>query len=37
MYAVLLQTIRNLFIAIPNFLGGFLSCAALLVCFIFPR
>ncbi|CAK0786505.1 hypothetical protein CVIRNUC_009718 [Coccomyxa viridis] len=30
-------TIRNLFIAIPNFLGGFLSCAALLVCFIFPR
>ena len=33
----LLQTITNLFIAVPNLLGGFLSCTALLVCFIFPR
>ena len=33
----MLQTIRNLFLAIPSFLGGLLSCASLLVCFIFPR
>ncbi len=31
------QTTLNLFIAIPNLLGGLLSAAALLVCFVFPR
>lgn len=32
-----MQTIMNLFLAIPSFLGALLSCASLLVCFIFPR
>ena len=31
------QTIKNLFLAIPSLLGGLLSCASLLVCFVFPR
>ena len=35
--AAALQAIRNLFLAIPNLLGGLLSCASLLVCFMFPR
>ena len=35
--ALLAQTIENLFIGIPSLLGGVLSCASLLVCFIFPR
>ncbi|CAL5222957.1 g5398 [Coccomyxa viridis] len=37
LWAIYAMTIMNLFIAIPNFLGGLLSCASLLVCFIFPR
>ncbi|EIE20720.1 hypothetical protein COCSUDRAFT_54208 [Coccomyxa subellipsoidea C-169] len=37
MWAIYAVTDKNLFLAIPSFLGGLLSCASLLVCFVFPR
>ncbi|BDA45870.1 probable sugar transporter SWEET1 [Coccomyxa sp. Obi] len=37
MWSIYAMTTLNLFIAIPNLLGGLLSAASLLVCFVFPR
>ncbi|KAK9901588.1 hypothetical protein WJX75_003628 [Coccomyxa subellipsoidea] len=37
MWTIYAGTERNLYLGIPNFLGALLSCASLLVFFVFPR